>query len=124
MSDPLLSQPLVSAQDYGQPLQSSVPSYHKRELANREKAARAQQRAEANRKKKKKKKKAQVHQDDDDEGIAGSVWGGLLMMIGAGVWFTLGLMGGVIFFYPPVLFLVGLFTCVQGALFGDSGDDW
>ena len=52
LADPLLSQPVVS-QSHAQPLVSSVPAYHKRELANREKAARAQERAQSNRKKKK-----------------------------------------------------------------------
>lgn len=122
LADPLLSAPLVS-QDYGQPLASSVPAYHKRELASREKAARAQERAKSNRKKKK-KGPARVEKHDDDEGIAGSVWAGLLMMIGAGVWFTAGIMGGVIFYYPPVMFVIGLCTCIQGALFGDDDDDW
>jgi hypothetical protein len=45
------------------------------------------------------------------------VLGGLGLMAGAAIWFFVGLAGGVIFFYPPVLFIIGLVTLVR-ALFG------
>lgn len=51
----------------------------------------------------------------------GSVITGLLMMVGAAVWFIGGLVAGIIFFYPPVLFIIGLITFV-GGLFGGGGD--
>ena len=44
---------------------------------------------------------------------AGSV-GGLLMMIIAAVWFVLGLQAGYIFFYPPVLFVIGGIAAIKG----------
>ena len=39
---------------------------------------------------------------------------GLLMMVGAAVWFFVGLEAGIIFFYPPILFVIGLGTMFQG----------
>lgn len=53
-----------------------------------------------------------------DRLVHGGVISGLLMMVGAAVWFFVGLAGGVIFFYPPILFIVGLVTSVRG-LFDD-----
>jgi len=44
---------------------------------------------------------------------------GLMMMIAAAVWFIAGLKGGIIFFYPPVLFILGLIQFGRG-LMGDS----
>lgn len=35
-------------------------------------------------------------------------WGGLLAMTVAVLWFAVGLMEDVIFFYPPILFVIGL----------------
>lgn len=49
--------------------------------------------------------------------ISPGVLGGLGLMAGAAIWFFVGLAGGVIFFYPPVLFIIGLVTLVR-ALFG------
>ena len=43
---------------------------------------------------------------------------GVLMMIGGTVWLVVGLMGGRLFFYAPVVIIVGLFTSVK-SLFGD-----
>jgi hypothetical protein len=44
---------------------------------------------------------------------------GVLMMVGAVVWFFLGLAANRIFFYPPILFLLGI-----GAVFrGFKGED-
>jgi len=36
-----------------------------------------------------------------------AIWGGIGMMVGAVVWFVLGWMAGRIFFYPPILFVIG-----------------
>jgi len=41
---------------------------------------------------------------------------GLLMMLGAIAWFVVGLYGGVIFFYPPVLFVVGAVAFCKGLM--------
>ena len=40
--------------------------------------------------------------------------GGLLAMVGAVVWFVAGLMNDVIFFYPPILFVIGLARSSRG----------
>jgi hypothetical protein len=36
------------------------------------------------------------------------------MMLGALIWFCAGLAGGVIFFYPPVLFVFGVIALING----------
>jgi predicted Zn finger-like uncharacterized protein len=43
-----------------------------------------------------------------------SMWGGLGMMVFAVVWFVGGLMFDILFFYPPVLFIIGLVAFVRG----------
>ena len=45
---------------------------------------------------------------------------GLGMMAGAVVWFVLGLAVGILFIYPPILFVIGLVTFI-GGLFGNDG---
>ncbi|MGV3484665.1 MAG: hypothetical protein ACO1RT_09635 [Planctomycetaceae bacterium] len=52
-------------------------------------------------------------------GGKGTLVTGILMMVGAVVWFVVGYAGGVIFFYPPVLFVLGLIAVVK-ALLGKS----
>jgi hypothetical protein len=47
------------------------------------------------------------------------VAGGLLMMVIAVVWFVLGLMADRIFFYPPILLVIGLVAVVKGLFGGD-----
>jgi len=51
-----------------------------------------------------------------DKGVAG----GAVMMLIAVVWFALGWAAGYIFFYPPVLFVIGLFGLVKGVLTGNA----
>lgn len=46
----------------------------------------------------------------------GSVVVGILMMVGAVVWFFGGLAFGYIFYYPPILFVLGLISTIKGAL--------
>lgn len=46
----------------------------------------------------------------------GKVLAGVGMMVGAVVWFVLGLMADRIFFYPPVLLIIGLVTMVKGLM--------
>jgi hypothetical protein len=43
------------------------------------------------------------------------VIGGLLMILIAVVWFVAGLAAGIIFFYPPILFVLGIVALVKGA---------
>jgi len=40
--------------------------------------------------------------------------GGILMMVIAVVWFVVGWMGGVIFFYPPILLVIGICAFMKG----------
>lgn len=46
--------------------------------------------------------------------------GGLLAMVGAVVWFVAGLMNDVIFFYPPILFVIGLGAFFKGMAGGSQ----
>jgi len=43
-----------------------------------------------------------------------SIIAGALMMIGAAVWFFLGLAAGIIYFYPPILFVLGIGAVIRG----------
>ncbi|MEZ6091712.1 MAG: DUF1922 domain-containing protein [Pirellulaceae bacterium] len=55
--------------------------------------------------------------DDDDGGfINGGVVGGALTMLIAVVWFVGGLYAGYIFFYPPILFVMGGIGVVKGLM--------
>ncbi|MEZ6043138.1 MAG: hypothetical protein R3C20_21785 [Planctomycetaceae bacterium] len=49
----------------------------------------------------------------------GMILKGVAMMVGAVVWFVAGWSAGRIFFYPPILLVIGLVTAVRG-LFGQS----
>ncbi len=42
--------------------------------------------------------------------------GGALMMVIAIVWFVVGLFAGYIFFYPPILFVIGLIALIKGLM--------
>lgn len=44
--------------------------------------------------------------------------GGIILMVVAVVWFFGGLLAGYIFFYPPILFLIGLVGLVKALLRG------
>ncbi|OWK40785.1 hypothetical protein FRUB_04677 [Fimbriiglobus ruber] len=52
--------------------------------------------------------------------LSGGVLGGLLAMVIAAVWFVLGLMADRIFFYPPILFVLGLIAMIRGAAGGND----
>jgi predicted Zn finger-like uncharacterized protein len=41
---------------------------------------------------------------------------GVLMMVGAVVWFVLGLLGNRFFIYPPIMFVLGLVAVIKGLL--------
>jgi hypothetical protein len=49
-----------------------------------------------------------------EAGSAAGAAGGVLMMVGAVVWFVVGLANDTLFFYPPVLFVIGLVAFVKG----------
>ncbi len=46
----------------------------------------------------------------------GGIVGGAVIMLVAVVWFGVGLAGGWIYFYPPILFVFGLVSLVRGLL--------
>lgn len=52
-------------------------------------------------------------------GLDKGMLGGIAMMAIAVVWFGLGWAAGYIFFYPPILFVIGLFGLVKGLLTGN-----
>lgn len=59
----------------------------------------------------------------EKQGIQHGMAGGIAMMTIAVVWFGLGWMVGVIFYYPPILFLIGAFAFLKGLVTGNiSGD--
>lgn len=45
---------------------------------------------------------------------------GIIMMLGAAAWFIGGLAIGIIFFYPPILFILGLISFFTGLIDGDN----
>jgi hypothetical protein len=47
----------------------------------------------------------------------GGVLGGILMMVIAVVWFVVGIVAlDMIYFYPPILFIVGIVALVRGLM--------
>ena len=51
-------------------------------------------------------------------GIDKGMLGGVAMMVIAAVWFFGGLAADIIFFYPPILFVIGLYGLVKGLVKG------
>jgi hypothetical protein len=84
------------------------------------------------------RKRPRLRGDDEDEGPSrdrprkrrsldvrkrgnsqlAEIFGGLGMMVGAVVWFVLGLMVDRIFFYPPILFVFGVIAFIRGMMGG------
>jgi hypothetical protein len=52
-------------------------------------------------------------------GFRRGVLGGIAMMVIACVWFVGGLFAGYIFFYPPILFIIGLVALIKGIIDGN-----
>jgi hypothetical protein len=50
--------------------------------------------------------------------LSGGVIGGGIAMLIAVVWFVVGLMVGLYFWYPPVLFVIGLIALIRGLVSG------
>ena len=50
------------------------------------------------------------------EATKGSIATGILMMVGAVVWFFAGLALNRVFFYPLIMFVIGFVTMVKGAM--------
>ena len=69
------------------------------------------------RKKRRKKRRPPPQEDNrifEARAINAGVGGGVLMMLVAVVWFVVGLMNDWIFFYPPILFILGLIAFIKG----------
>jgi hypothetical protein len=79
-------------------------------------AAEAPEAPEPRERRRKRKRSRDTSYRSSGGGIAvhPSIVTGLLMMVGAVVWFVLGLMAGWIYFYPPVLFVLGIGAVVRG----------
>jgi hypothetical protein len=65
------------------------------------------------------KKRTDGQTDNTGQSFEGKVFnsgvaGGLLAMGGATVWFVIGLMNDTLFFYPPILFVIGLGAVLKG----------
>jgi len=56
-------------------------------------------------------------------GIRAGVLGGSVMMAAAVLWFGLGLMLDTIFFYPPILFVVGLIAFCRGIFYRNQAPE-
>lgn len=54
--------------------------------------------------------------ESDEPGKGRQILGGIATMVAAVIWFFTGLYFGYLFFYPPVLFLLGLIAFVKGLL--------
>jgi hypothetical protein len=55
--------------------------------------------------------------------IQKGVLGGLIMIVIAVIWFFAGLAAGYLFYYPPILFVIGLYAVIKGAIKGNlSGE--
>ncbi len=52
--------------------------------------------------------------------LNGGVAGGMLAMFIAVVWFVVGLAADIIFFYPPILFVIGLVAFFKGLAQGSG----
>jgi hypothetical protein len=55
----------------------------------------------------------------EKKGIQKGIFGGLIMMAIAVIWFVLAYMAGHIFYYPPILFVIGLYAFIKGIFTGN-----
>lgn len=70
------------------------------------------------------RRKKNTGSDDDYSGAFGfekrlfnsGILGGLLFMGIAAVWFIVGLLNGYLFYYPPVMFILGFIGFVSGLM--------
>jgi hypothetical protein len=49
-------------------------------------------------------------------GVNAGIVGGLVMILIAAVWFIAGLAAGIIFFYPPILAVIGVIAIIKGCV--------
>ncbi len=57
--------------------------------------------------------------EPEKKGLQKGVLGGLAMMAIAVVWFVLGWQAGYIYYYPPILFIIGLVGLIKGIAQGN-----
>jgi hypothetical protein len=55
----------------------------------------------------------------EKKGIDKGVLGGVVMIAIAVIWFGVGWAAGYIYFYPPILFVIGLYALVKGLMTGN-----
>jgi hypothetical protein len=55
----------------------------------------------------------------EKRGIERGVLGGLAMIAIAAIWFYVGWQCGRVFFYPPILFVIGVFAVIKGLVTGN-----
>jgi predicted Zn-ribbon and HTH transcriptional regulator len=55
----------------------------------------------------------------EKKGVGMGVAGGLLMIAIAAIWFFGGLAAGYVFFYPPILFAIGVYALLKGLITGN-----
>jgi hypothetical protein len=72
----------------------------------------------------KRRSKSRRKQSSDSSGggmfsFNGGVLGGLVAMVIAVNWFVVAWQNGIIFYYPPVMFIIGLVAFVKGLFGGD-----
>jgi hypothetical protein len=59
----------------------------------------------------------------EKRGIQKGIVGGIVMIVIAVVWFAAGYAAGIIFYYPPILLLIGLYALIKGIITGNvSGE--
>ena len=73
-------------------------------------------------------KRAEMAEIEEEEnsgftilGMSG-VTGGIVAIVGSVVWFVAGWMAGYIYFYPPVLFIIGIVMVAKGAAGGGGNN--
>lgn len=55
----------------------------------------------------------------EKKGLQKGIVGGIAMMAIAVIWFVVGYAAGIIFFYPPILFIIGLVGFIKGIVTGN-----
>jgi hypothetical protein len=55
----------------------------------------------------------------EKKGLEKGVLGGIAMIAVAVVWFVVGLLCGYVFFYPPILLVIGIFAVIKGLATGN-----
>jgi|WetSurMetagenome_2_1015567.scaffolds.fasta_scaffold54738_4 hypothetical protein len=70
-------------------------------------------------------KDMEVEKDDkgffaaEKKGINAGVLGGIVMIVIAVVWFVVGYAAGRIFYYPPILCIIGIYAVIKGLATGN-----